>query len=175
MPTRPCTCPTSARPSGRFNLVTQVAGRTGRGERRPGAGADVQSRSSGHPRGGAARLRGVCREELPIRQMLRYPPFAAMIRLVVPAEFRWSKPKRWRKPSAIGCVHRWVTSRQRPVCSAQRRAGPFAKLRGHYRYHLQLQGPDGEALCALVRKATERSETMENLLWAADVDPLEML
>ena len=54
-------------------------------------------------------------------------------------------------------------------------AAPFAKLRGHYRYHLQLQGPDGEMLCALVRKATEGLETMENLLWAADVDPLEML
>ena len=44
-----------------FHLVTQVAGRTGRGpEGRPGAGADLQPRSSGHPGGGAARLRGVC-------------------------------------------------------------------------------------------------------------------
>ena len=37
MPTRPCTCPTSARPSGRFQLVTQVAGPNGpRAERAAG-------------------------------------------------------------------------------------------------------------------------------------------
>ena len=48
-----------------FQLVTQVAGRTGRGPKgRPGAGADLQPRSSGHPGGRAARLRGVRRRRI---------------------------------------------------------------------------------------------------------------
>ena len=43
-----------------FQLVTQVAGRTGRGARRSRAGADVQSGASGHRGRSAARLRAVC-------------------------------------------------------------------------------------------------------------------
>ncbi len=44
-----------------FQLVTQVAGRTGRGDaRRTRARADVQPGECRHPRRGAARFRGIC-------------------------------------------------------------------------------------------------------------------
>ena len=67
-----------------FQLVTQVAGRTGRGPK--GGRVLVQTFSPDHP----AILAAVRHDyaafaagELPIRQMLGYPPFASMIRLVV--------------------------------------------------------------------------------------------
>jgi primosomal protein N' (replication factor Y) (superfamily II helicase) len=54
-------------------------------------------------------------------------------------------------------------------------AAPFAKLRGQYRFHLQLQSADSESLRAVVRQATDGLEVPEHMLWTADVDPLDML
>ena len=54
-------------------------------------------------------------------------------------------------------------------------AAPFAKLRNQFRFHLQLQGADGDKLRAVIRQATEGLEVPEAMFWAADVDPLDML
>ncbi len=70
-----------------FQLVTQVAGRTGRGDR--GGRVLVQTHSPDH-----AAIRAAVRhdytafaaQELPLRQMLNYPPFASMVRLVIRGE-----------------------------------------------------------------------------------------
>src|SRR5208337_2486863 len=67
-----------------FHLVTQVAGRTGRGPK--GGRVLVQTFSPEHPAIRAAvrhDFAAFAAGELPIREMLRYPPFATMIRLVV--------------------------------------------------------------------------------------------
>ena len=67
-----------------FHLVTQVAGRTGRGPK--GGRVLVQTFSPDHPAIQAAvrhDYAAFAAGELPMRQMLRYPPFASMIRLVV--------------------------------------------------------------------------------------------
>ena len=67
-----------------FHLVTQVAGRTGRGEK--GGRVLVQTYSPEHPAIRAAvrhDFAAFAAEELPIREMLRYPPFTEMIRLVI--------------------------------------------------------------------------------------------
>ncbi len=67
-----------------FHLVTQVAGRTGRGEK--GGHVLVQTFNPEHPAIQAAirhDYAAFAAGELPIRQMLRYPPFASMIRLVI--------------------------------------------------------------------------------------------
>ena len=51
---------------------------------------------------------------------------------------------------------------------------PIAKLRGEYRFHLQLQGPDADALRAAVRTAAEGFRPPEGVRWIADVDPTDM-
>ena len=68
-----------------FQLVTQVAGRTGRGPQGGlRAGANAESRCAGDRGGRAARSgRRSPREELPHREALGYPPFASMIRIVI--------------------------------------------------------------------------------------------
>ena len=67
-----------------FQLVTQVAGRTGRGSK--GGRVLVQTLSPDAPAIVAAvrhDLPGFASEELPHREALGYPPFASMIRIVV--------------------------------------------------------------------------------------------
>ena len=76
-----------------FQLVTQVAGRTGRGPK--GGRVLVQTFSPDHPAIQAAvrhDYAAFAAGELPIRQMLRYPPFASMIRLVVRGRSSRSRP-----------------------------------------------------------------------------------
>src|SRR6185436_13634464 len=67
-----------------FQLVTQVAGRTGRGEK--GGRVLVQTFTPEHPAIQAALqhdFAAFARHELPIREAHQYPPVAEMIRIVV--------------------------------------------------------------------------------------------
>ncbi|MBU4273777.1 MAG: primosomal protein N' [Planctomycetes bacterium] len=157
-----------------FQLVTQVAGRTGRGPK--GGRVLVQTFSPDHP-----AIRAAVRHdyetfaagELPIREMLRYPPFTSMIRLVVrgPVE-----------PVAAGFAT-YVAERLR---AALRRGEvdarvlgpapcPFARLRGKHRFQIQVQGSDGDRLRAAVADAAADLEPPDDVLWIVDVDPVDML
>lgn len=157
-----------------FHLVTQVAGRTGRGSK--GGHVLVQTFNPEHPAiMTAARhdFAAFAAQELPIRQMLHYPPFAAMIRLVirgpveaVTAEF------------ALRLAES-VTDALSP-CGAETRVlgpapAPFARLKGKYRFQIQIHGPDGDRLRAAVRQAQGELSPPDEVQWIADVDPLDML
>ena len=66
-----------------FALVTQLAGRAGRGARAgPGARADARARRAGDPLRRPPRRRRLPRRELERRAALRYPPFSTLIRVV---------------------------------------------------------------------------------------------
>ncbi len=157
-----------------FHLVTQVAGRTGRGPK--GGRVLVQTFSPEHPAIQAAvrhDYAAFAAGELPIRQMLRYPPFASMIRLVVRGSSEavtseFSKQVAQRIDAAV---------RAAPVDARVLGPAPcpFARLKGKYRFQIQLQSGDGDQLRAAVRQATGDLEPPENVQWIADVDPVEML
>jgi primosomal protein N' (replication factor Y) len=157
-----------------FQLVTQVAGRTGRGPK--GGRVLVQTFSPDHPAIQAAvrhDYAAFAAGELPMRQMLRYPPYTAMVRLVI------------RGPSQpIGAEFaKYITGRL--AAALERRQAdarvlgpapcPFARLRGKYRFQIQVQGPAGELLRAAVAEATADLEPPEDVQWIVDVDPVEML
>ena len=157
-----------------FHLVTQVAGRTGRGEK--GGRVLVQTFSPDHPAIQAARRHdyaAFAKGELPIRQMLQYPPFASMVRMVV----------RGPKQEAASAFAAELAGQLKAVLAERgisaRVLGPapapFARLRGKYRFHLQMQSADGEPLRHAVRDVTEALKTPEEIQWIVDVDPLDML
>ena len=54
-------------------------------------------------------------------------------------------------------------------------AAPMAKLRGQYRYQIQLQSVDGELLRGVVRAVTDEVKPPEGLIWTVDVDPWDMM
>jgi primosomal protein N' (replication factor Y) len=157
-----------------FQLVTQVAGRTGRGPK--GGRVLVQTFSPDHPAIQAAvrhDYAAFAAGELPMRQMLRYPPFASMVRLVI------------RGPSQpITAEFANYIAEQLNTALEQRKADarvlgpapcPFARLKGKYRFQLQVQGPAGDQLRAAVAQATAGLEPPEDVQWIVDVDPVEML
>ncbi len=157
-----------------FQLVTQVAGRTGRGPK--GGRVLVQTFSPDHPAVRAAARHdyaAFARAEIPMREMLHYPPFGRMVRLVIrgPVEavaldFATQMGERLQASLA----------REEPAARVLGPApAPFARLRGKYRFQIQLQGPAAEPLRVAVRDCRHHLAAPDDVEWIADVDPLDML
>jgi primosomal protein N' (replication factor Y) len=155
-----------------FQLVTQVAGRTGRGDR--GGRVLVQTFNPEHPAIVAALrhdYQAFAECELPHRREHGYPPFAGLVRLVA------------RGPSesiAAGFADELARRVRDALADASTRVlgpapAPIAKLRGHFRFHIQLHGPDSAELRRAVRSATAELKEPEDVQWFVDVDPLDML
>jgi primosomal protein N' (replication factor Y) len=154
-------------------LVTQVAGRSGRGPL--GGRVVVQTSTPDHPaiRAAAAHdYEAFVRSELPIREALLYPPFGHVIRLVVRslderAAADWSGAIADRLRRAAGAAAGIRVLGPAPA--------PIARLRDRFRWHVQVHGPEGPALRDLVRRATADLKTPDSVAWIVDVDPVEML
>ena len=154
-----------------FQLVTQVAGRTGRGEQ--GGRVLVQTFAPETPAILAAVRHdygAFARTELPHRQAAGYPPFASMVRIVVRGE---SNVNARALADEIG--RRLRVKAPDAVRVLGPAPAPMTKLRGQYRYQIQLQAVDGELLRTLVRAATNDLKAPEGLFWTVDVDPWDMM
>jgi primosomal protein N' (replication factor Y) len=157
-----------------FQLVTQVAGRTGRGER--GGRVIVQTFDPDHPAIQAAArhdFQRFAREELPTRQALGYPPFGVMARII-----------------ARGASEPLVTAYLDQVADAVKRAAaeadvkirfagpapaPITRLRGEFRRHLQLHAPSGDPLRVALRAGWQPIKPPEGVRSIVDIDPVDML
>ncbi len=157
-----------------FQLVTQVAGRTGRGAK--GGRVLVQTYNPEHP-----AIVAACRhdygafaaEELPMRQMFSYPPFSSMIRIVIRG------PVEEVASQFAGHVGQLLTTALEGAQANARVLGPapapFSKLRGRYRFQIQMQGPDGPKLRQVTRQVMSELKPPDDVQWIVDVDPLDML
>ena len=157
-----------------FHLVTQVAGRTGRSDR--GGRVLVQTFSPEHPAIQAAVQHDFQRfaaGELPLREMMGYPPAASMVRFVIrgPAE---GPTERFAQMIADR-LKSFLLEIQPEGRILGPAPAPFAKLRGNYRFQIQLQGPCPVELRQVTINATDGMEAPEGIQWIVDVDPLDML
>jgi len=160
-----------------FFLVTQVAGRTGRGPK--GGRVLVQTFSPEHPALQAASrhdYEAFADAELPMRRMLGYPPIGAMIRLVIRGEREDVTAEFAQQLADLvrGTLIEKPTS-DCPLRVLGPAPAPFARLRGKYRFQVHLQGPEGDPLRAAIRRAAAEVKTPDEVQWIADVDPLDML
>jgi primosomal protein N' (replication factor Y) len=156
-----------------FQLVTQVAGRTGRGAK--GGRVYVQTFNPEHPAIRAAERHDYLRfamEELPVRLQFGYPPYGEMMRLIV----------RGASESQVASFADALARRLAPLrtsCPGFRLLGPASapieKLRGKFRYHMILQAPDLESVRVTLRAAQCDLQVGDELQWLIDVDPLDML
>jgi primosomal protein N' (replication factor Y) len=157
-----------------FQLMTQVAGRTGRGPQ--GGRVLVQTLCPDAPAIVAAvrhDLAAFAVQELAHREPLGYPPFTSMVRIVVRGE---------AERTAIALaeeIARRLQSNTESEATTVRILGPapapIARLRGNYRFQIQLQSTDGELLRRRVRMATADLKAPESAGWIVDVDPLDMM
>jgi primosomal protein N' (replication factor Y) len=156
-----------------FQLVTQVAGRTGRGER--GGRVLVQTFSPDHPAILAASrhdYEAFANTEIPARMDFGYPPFSHLSRLIVrgPIEdvteaFADHLASRLTSQLTSEDVIRILGPAPCPV----------TRLRGKYRFHMLMLGQDVGRIQAIIRGAAERLQPPDEVQWVADVDAMDML
>jgi primosomal protein N' (replication factor Y) len=152
-----------------YTLLTQVAGRAGRGER---AGRVVVQ--SYHPHHYAIRAalehddEAFAKEELRFRRVFHYPPYTRMVQLLVRDE------KRERAEAAA----RELADRieRDPLAREVRIAGPvlapFERLRNQWRFQLLLRHPSVKTLHRLLDRAIPDKLPAELVV---DVDPYDLL
>jgi primosomal protein N' (replication factor Y) len=153
-----------------FQLLEQVAGRAGRGER-PGR-VLVQTYNPQHPAIECLRAHdyeGFVNGELARRQDAQYPPFSRMIavRLDGPDE------------NQVRAAAAEAAARARAVAATGVRVlgpaeAPIARLRGRTRWQIWLSGPDRAPLARCARAAAEIT-LPRDLRLAVDVDPQSVL
>lgn len=160
-----------------FALVTQVAGRTGRGDR--GGQVVVQTFSPEHPALVAARhhdFEAFAAGELPERERLGYPPYGTLARMVVRA------PQESQAEAFADQIASLLRRRIEPSAGERNRYRvvgpapcPIPKLRDYFRFHLLLQGLDGSPLPSLIRTATDSLVSPADVQWIVDIDPADLL
>ena len=159
-----------------FQLVTQVAGRTGRGDR--GGRVIVQTFSPEHPAIQAASHHDYTRfaeDEMVNREKFRYPPLGSVARII----FR-GPTEELTEATAANFVTRLEAART-TLGAEVRILGPapppFAKLRGKYRFHVLLQSPQAGPLGETIRRATDNFVIPEkdDIQYVVAIDPIDML
>ncbi|HXS96270.1 MAG TPA: primosomal protein N' [Candidatus Limnocylindrales bacterium] len=155
-----------------FQLLTQVAGRAGRGSV-PGI-VLVQTINPDHY---AVRLaaaqdyQGFYEKELHFRRMMLYPPFSAMANVLVRAE---KKEMAMRMSADLGLLLNPPPEKLRVIGPAE---APVPRLKNEYRYQFLIKSASRKALNEILQKirgfALERKWGATSLV--IDVDPLTLL
>ncbi len=154
-----------------FQLLTQVAGRAGRGEQ-PGE-VFVQTYTPFSPSIQFARhhdFAGYFQQELEFRERCDFPPFKHAILITVRsaheerAKFSAATLGR-RLKEAVGT--KFILSEPTPA--------PLEKLQGQFRFHILLRGEAIMRLSRLVRETLEKLPFPEDVAVTVDVDPYQLL
>ena len=153
-----------------FQLLSQVAGRTGRGPK--GGRVIVQTYRPRHYAVLAAAKHDYetfARKELQFRRDLNYPPFSRLVRLVVegPEEKRVSDR-----------AHRVALALRESAPNTQilgPAPAPITRIRGKYRWHIIAKSPSDGVTASMLAAAEPLLSLSGKLQVTVDVDPLDLL
>ncbi len=148
-----------------FQLLTQVAGRAGRGQR--GGQVIVQTYNPEHYAIQAAAghdYAGFYRQEMAHRRRLGYPPFSRLVAL------RFSDTDPYRCRAEAERLGRWLAGAVRRLSLPADLIGPapcfFSRVGGRFRWQIIIRAPDPMPLL--------RDMALPHG-WQADVDPVNLL
>ncbi len=157
-----------------FQLVTQVAGRTGRGDK--GGHVIVQTYSPDHPAIAAAAAHdylSFAEHELPLREEYGYPPYGHVARAVAKGPQEESARS---FAEALGeLLRKGVDDSGAAVRILGPAPAPLARLRGDYRFHLQLHAEDVGHLQTVLCSAIDQLTPPKDVQWMVDIDPVDLL
>ena len=159
-----------------FQLVTQVAGRTGRGDR--GGRVIVQTFSPEHPAIQAATRHDYeqfAAGEMVNRRKFNYPPLGSVGRIILRGA-----AEEMTEAIADSLAARLESARESlgvEVRILGPAPPPISKLRGKYRFHILLQSTNAADLGETIRRATETFTIADKdeVQYVVDIDPIDML
>ena len=167
-----------------FQLIAQVAGRTGRSRR--GGRVYVQTACPQHPAIQCAARHdylGFVRTELPHREEFHYPPYTHLVRVIL----------RGPKETEVSTAASKLATLLREVSRDARRSVPLrvaanpgsirvqgpapcqvTKLQNRFRYHVLLSSPILEDLLSLWKTVSPQWSPGTDIESAVDVDPINL-
>jgi primosomal protein N' (replication factor Y) len=163
-----------------FQLLSQVAGRTGRGPR--GGQVLVQTFNPEHPAIALAATHdylSFVATELVHRHSHHYPPYQRLARLIVRSRTQEAGAAFAERLAAE--LHRALrqqvepASAMAPVRLLGPAEAPVFRLKGYYRYHFQLHSASAAALHHVLRAVLPSLRAPTGVEHTIDVDPLNML
>jgi primosomal protein N' (replication factor Y) len=160
-----------------FQLLAQVAGRAGRGER--GGRVLIQTFTPEHPCVSLAATHdyvAFVERELSVRKVHNYPPYHRMARLIVRSE---------KQDLAAGFAEqlagafRHAMGRAGGSGAGVRLLGPAEapvfRLNNYYRFHFQVQSASAAVLHQVLREVMSVARAPAGVEFQLDVDPFNML
>jgi len=154
-----------------FQLLEQVAGRAGRGER-PGR-VIIQTYAPEHPAIAAVATHdydGFVRGELDARREADYPPFARMVALRLDAREAGEA-----RAGATAAAEAARAAGGAAVVVRGPAEAPLARLRGRSRWQVWLSAHERAPLVAAARAAARTAKPGTDLRLSVDVDPQSVL
>jgi primosomal protein N' (replication factor Y) (superfamily II helicase) len=154
-----------------FQLLTQVAGRAGRGET-PGE-VFVQTYTPFSPSIQFARhhdFAGYFEQELEFRERCDFPPFKHAVLITVRSEHEGRS-----KLSAETLVRRLKENLGAEFIVGDATPAPLEKLQGQHRFHILMRGEAIMRLSRLIRETLDKLPLPEDVLASVDVDPYQLL
>ena len=154
-----------------FQLLTQVAGRAGRGE--TSGEVFVQTYTPFSPSIQFARhhdFAGYFQQELEFRERCDFPPFKHAILLTVRSAHEGRA-----KLSAETLMRRLKDSLGDEFSLSGATPAPLEKLQGQFRFHILLRGEAIMRLSRLVRETVDKLPFPEDVAVSVDVDPYQLL
>ena len=153
-----------------FNLMTQVAGRAGRGDE--GGEVIIQTYAPSHYAITTASkhdYEGFYEEEIKSRKELSFPPFTHIIRLGLRARNENSVIK-----AAEDLKDFLLCKKMKDIEIIGPAPSPISRIRGYFRWNVLIKGKNRSIMCEVLRKALEDYKKPYGVLIAIDVDPLSM-
>jgi primosomal protein N' (replication factor Y) len=163
-----------------FQLLAQVAGRTGRGER--GGRVMIQTFTPDHPSISLAATHDYLKFaelELVHRKEHQYPPYQRLVRLIVRSQDEGAAQT--FADTLAGAFREALkrADRQPPQSPGLRLLGPAEapvyRLNGYFRYHFQLQSASPRLLHEVLREVLSVARAPSSVEYQVDVDPFNML
>jgi len=154
-----------------FQLLTQVAGRAGRGE--TAGEVFVQTYTPFSPSIQFARhhdFAGYFQQELEFRERCDFPPFKHAVLITVRSAHEGRA-----KLSAETLVRRLKESVGSEFMLSGATPAPLEKLQGQFRFHILLRGEAIMRLSRLVRETLDKLPLPEDVIATVDVDPYQLL
>jgi primosomal protein N' (replication factor Y) len=163
-----------------FSVLTQVAGRAGRGERR--GEVLVQTYMPQHYAVRCAQthdFKAFYEKEIEFRRVVQFPPITRAIAVIVSAKDNLAANRQAQNLSAmIRRSIRATAERDREMKLLGPAPSPIAKIRDQYRWRLLLRGQRPAAMRAVLAEGIARFEKLypkPRVQVVVDVDPQDML
>lgn len=153
-----------------FQLLTQVAGRAGRGET-PGE-VIIQTFSPDHYAVQAAvshDFNAFYTQEIVFRKELKYPPFSRFANLIA-VDVEESVAE--KRATALAAALERETPKEVEIIGPA--PAPISRLKNQFRFHVALRAPVEADLSAMVHAALDRLSPADRFGIHIDMDPLSM-